>query len=486
MDVRGCVEILAVCLLCLRAFSVAAPSGGEDCHSASAISVPVDGTAGVYAFNNTGAGNSTADSICSVFTSDVWFVTQPVSGQVRVSTCRAWGGDTDVATVVAAYTGCGGQLLACQSWGCGGFQSSIEFTLSSPAPVYIRIAGHLERHSPLVEGAGLFTVIVNSCPTCLSIVDACGPVYDPVCNQTLNCAACLTTSVPSVTTGNYSTTGSGSVFGTWSSPGNGPTVFGHIALADNAHNLIYIQGGFGMTSTSNIAVFDATQETFRELNVTNQPPGRYNHAGVLASGKIIVFGGATYSSAINGAVSHNELDVFDVATASWQPAGTRFPDRYGHSMVLTLDGATAIVFGGIQTTGWASPGMQLDTLEFLDVAALTWTSSDAAGVTGYPPTPRYYHRAVLTEDNLMLVYGGIAFVSYGIDGSANSAVLSDLHVFNVSAKHWWPAGQPQVAGVPPSTFGHSGRVLAFALFCGHPELARSNCAWEAPQPRCAA
>jgi hypothetical protein len=142
------------CMLC-RTLTVAALAAvasaqpvNDDCANAIAVA-----NHSVTAWNPLGATQSVSLP-CDNFPPDavdVWYsYTTTGPETVTVTTC---GGPTEFVTL-GVFAGCGGPLVACDSWSCGGqSQSQVTFQAPGPQTYYICLVGYLG-----VEGPGYLAI----------------------------------------------------------------------------------------------------------------------------------------------------------------------------------------------------------------------------------------------------------------------------------------------------------------------------------------
>jgi hypothetical protein len=124
------------------AFTVLPKAANDECSGAITI------TAADTPFSTDTATDSDPplDAVCDEghglsFRKDIWFrYVAPCTGQVAVTTCGLAGFDTRLA----AYTGCGGTLIACNddSTGCTGLTSRMAFNASAGTAYLLRVGGH--------------------------------------------------------------------------------------------------------------------------------------------------------------------------------------------------------------------------------------------------------------------------------------------------------------------------------------------------------
>lgn len=161
-------------------FSVRPQLANDDCSGALPI------YAGNTAFSTEDATNSAPplDPLCEegyglAFVKDVWFrYTAIASGQVAVSTCTS----ADFDTRLAAYSACGGQLLACNddTTGCTGLTSRMTFTVTAGSTYLLRVGGHAGGGAGTISivsgGSGGGAPTNDTCATALPVPPTGGSV----------------------------------------------------------------------------------------------------------------------------------------------------------------------------------------------------------------------------------------------------------------------------------------------------------------------
>lgn len=135
----------------------------DECSGATAI---FDGLNGP--FDNFGATTSAPPSTCSSLNSDLWFVhTASCDGMLTVTTSSAGAGSLS-DTVMEAWDGCGGTVLACDDDGGPGLFSEVTIPVLAGTDYIFRVGDF-----GASVATGLFNVTVVNAPSVGSFNDEC-------------------------------------------------------------------------------------------------------------------------------------------------------------------------------------------------------------------------------------------------------------------------------------------------------------------------
>ncbi len=190
---------------------------------------------------------------------------------------------------------------------------------------------------------------------------------------------------------------------TWTSTSSGPSA----PVARGLHTAVYMRGLMvvwgGYTNTAYYlntgARYDPSTDSWTPTSVrSGVPSGRYSHTAVVASGRMIVWGG------VAGFLS-NSGGSYDPRTDRWTPTSTseNVPSaRLLHSSVST--GTDMIVWGGRD-----SQARVLNTGGRYDPVTDTWTPTSTGSNA---PAPRAFQTAVWTGSE-MIIWGGFPDTSTG-------------------------------------------------------------------------
>ncbi len=150
--------------------------------------------------------------------------------------------------------------------------------------------------------------------------------------------------------------------------------YGHHMAYDTENGMVVMYGGhWSIPGTSThgysdgIWTYDYPTDAWTKIDEATTPPGRYwyNLAYDGYSGKLVVFGGST-----TGYGTDDDTWVFDASTNSWEEieSDETPPGRANSAMVYDQAHRKVIMFGGLP--GWRAP--PLDDLWVLDTAERTW------------------------------------------------------------------------------------------------------------------
>eukprot|EP01116_Phalansterium_solitarium_P014128 TRINITY_DN31659_c0_g1_i1.p1 TRINITY_DN31659_c0_g1~~TRINITY_DN31659_c0_g1_i1.p1 ORF type:complete len:423 (+),score=123.37 TRINITY_DN31659_c0_g1_i1:112-1380(+) len=200
---------------------------------------------------------------------------------------------------------------------------------------------------------------------------------------------------------------------------------------------------------------------------TTPPRARWSHSMTRVGDNVFVFGGASHGASL----FYNDLHRLDLVTHAWSrlaPSGTP-PHPRGFATLLPFQRCQKLlVFGGQfnRTTpeaGWTATQWEFfNDCTVLDLVTMTWQPLVTSGDV---PPPRVGHRAVMLDDDVLLVFGG-TFVEYG-EQHPNGNVyryFNDLFTLDLRTARW---RKIDATGDVPSPrhstvmTAHGGRVLMF-------------------------
>ncbi|EFA81302.1 hypothetical protein PPL_05281 [Heterostelium album PN500] len=116
----------------------------------------------------------------------------------------------------------------------------------------------------------------------------------------------------------------------------------------------------------------------------------------------------------------------------------------GHSTVLNPVNNTLVIFGGANKTA------ANNNVALYDLINDGWISKNTS--KGAAPTPRYDHSTIVTQTNLMYVFGGR-------DTKGN--VFNDLYKYDMVKDSWSQVTIGAGKLVPAARYGHSGILYSF-------------------------
>ncbi|ETV70106.1 hypothetical protein, variant 3 [Aphanomyces astaci] len=217
----------------------------------------------------------------------------------------------------------------------------------------------------------------------------------------------------------------------------------HIMVLHDAN--IYIFGGYnGSSRFNNMYRYEIPAKSWRKVDaVGSLPSGRFGHTGAVheSSHRLIVFGGW------DGRDTLDDLHQYEFATNTWSPmvtSGRAPPHRYRHTAVI-FD-TSMFVFGGVDKAH-----SRFNDLQRLDMTTNTWTE---VHTTGFVPSSRTFHRAVVVLNRMYLLGG--------YDGTDR---LHDLYSIHVG-----PLSPPSLLALCASYARRNvDDILAYTSFKGVPQ-----------------
>eukprot|EP00933_Yihiella_yeosuensis_P068271 TRINITY_DN7371_c1_g3_i1.p1 TRINITY_DN7371_c1_g3~~TRINITY_DN7371_c1_g3_i1.p1 ORF type:complete len:453 (+),score=89.39 TRINITY_DN7371_c1_g3_i1:43-1359(+) len=198
---------------------------------------------------------------------------------------------------------------------------------------------------------------------------------------------------------------------TWAHPrcrGTAPEPrYGHSAALVGSR-VVYFGGRGKETHFRDLHALDTSLMTwFQGPSSGGAPSARYGHTATLHGTKLYVFGGSC------GGRYFGDLHCLDLASMAWTSPPTTGPKptaRCGHAALLI--GESLLVHGGfcMDTTDIAAKDNSGDLLKscyqfdvrVLDLGRMLWSRLRTHGT---PPTGRFGHSLVLTEDDAVM-FGG--------------------------------------------------------------------------------
>ncbi|KAF0686689.1 Aste57867_21531 [Aphanomyces stellatus] len=213
---------------------------------------------------------------------------------------------------------------------------------------------------------------------------------------------------------------------------------------------IYIFGGYnGSSRFNNMYRYELDAKRWRKIDgLGTVPSGRFGHTGAVhdPTHRLVVFGGW------DGRDTLDDLHQYDFTTNTWSPmptSGRSPPHRYRHTAVIFGD--SMFVFGGVDKAH-----SRFNDLQRLDLATNTWTE---VYTTGYIPSSRTFHRAVVVSSRMYLLGG--------YDGTDR---LHDLYSIHVG-----PLSPPSLLALCASyTRNHVDQIMMYTSFKGVPQMVMDD------------
>jgi len=209
----------------------------------------------------------------------------------------------------------------------------------------------------------------------------------------------------------------------------GVSVFGHVAIYDDANDRMILFGGKRNGVRSNQVWAYERGSTYgpgwRKLSPAGTQPPELQYASAIydsANDRMIVFGGQSNSG------NRNQTWALDLTRGAetWTEIATVSPPaaRYGAALVYDNTGANprAILHGGVGT-GYLGDAWELDLTSGLEA----WGGA-AMATLGTPPSARMGHAAAFDPiGNRMVIYGG----------SGATGTIGDVHELAFGGTPMW-------------------------------------------------
>jgi len=172
--------------------------------------------------------------------------------------------------------------------------------------------------------------------------------------------------------------------------------------------VVYFGGKGQATHLRDLHALDAESLTwYQGPSSGGAPSSRHGHSATLHGTRLCVFGGAC------GAKYFSDLHCLDLSSMAWscpQTTGPRPMARFGHAALLI--GESLLIHGGFcmntsdiaskDTSGDLLKNCYLNDIRVLDVNRMQWSRLRTHGA---PPSGRFGHALVLSEDDVVL-FGG--------------------------------------------------------------------------------
>ena len=152
--------------------------------------------------------------------------------------------------------------------------------------------------------------------------------------------------------------------------------------------------------------------TWSQANISLMNTARYQAtATLLPDGRVLVAGGATYTSST---IIFSSAELYDPKTNTWTTTGSMTTPRYLHTATLLPNGTVLVAGGNNGSAG-------LSTCEIYNPATGNWST------TGSMSTARQHHTANLLQNGGVLVAGGSV---------SGSTFLSTAEIYDPASGTW--------------------------------------------------
>ncbi|CAB5188792.1 uncharacterized protein OCT59_011521 [Rhizophagus irregularis] len=213
-------------------------------------------------------------------------------------------------------------------------------------------------------------------------------------------------------------------------------------------NSLFLYNGEQGTDTATVYTYTSLQQW--NISTTINPPQYNFHSQSqtvcdVRTGKMYRFSGLNPGLQINQI--NNYMDILNTSTLVWEHVNINAQEgRYDHTGTLLPNGYIVYIGGKLPNGGF----VKMSELLLYNTNNDTWISQKA---TGYSPTPRAYHSAVLTQDGRIIVYGGYT--------GSGSIVSDDLVILDTYDYTW---SNVNAIDPPPSRFYHTATLVGYYMF----------------------
>ncbi len=209
-------------------------------------------------------------------------------------------------------------------------------------------------------------------------------------------------------------------------------LYGHTATLLSDGRLLIIGGRDDTVPLSDIFIYDASANQFKEA-VSKLITPRFDHtATILSDGKVLITGGSDSAGPISS------LEIYDPASDAISALSNSLSTpRSGHTATLLSDGRVLI------TGGTDSSGISLDSAEVYDPKTQTFSL-----LSQKMTTPRSNHTSTLMPDGRVIIIGGTNI-------NNTTTLLNTAEVFTPSTETFTPlSGQ-----LKKGRFAHTATLL---------------------------
>ncbi|KAF0553686.1 galactose oxidase [Gigaspora margarita] len=176
-------------------------------------------------------------------------------------------------------------------------------------------------------------------------------------------------------------------------------------------------------------IFDTKAMRWLTRTLPNTPLSRVLYSAVLKDNLIFYIGGLGDTG--NTTFDMNKIPIFDIVNLKWLSMTTRgdpIGSRFGHSAVLTQDGLI-LIYGGSGISGSSNVQVQPDVAT-LDVSTTPYIWK--AIITDKAPRPLMYHSATLFGIYMIIAFGSVV----PQPASSKLALNNNLYIFNAQNYSW--------------------------------------------------
>ncbi|KAF0557942.1 galactose oxidase [Gigaspora margarita] len=178
-------------------------------------------------------------------------------------------------------------------------------------------------------------------------------------------------------------------------------------------------------------IFDTKTMKWLTLTLPNTLLGRALYSAVLKDNLIIYTGGVGYYNTFD----MNEIPVFDTVTLQWlfmEVLGDSIESRSGHSAVLTQDGLI-IIYGGVGPThAQVQPDIAILNVSFIPY---TWKA-----ITDKAPQSLMYHSSTLYGIYMIAAFGAKVGIGISVAVAVSIMIAVGFLIYNVD-----PGNRPLTA-----------------------------------------
>eukprot|EP00977_Amphora_coffeiformis_P001850 scaffold353_cov185-Amphora_coffeaeformis.AAC.78 len=229
--------------------------------------------------------------------------------------------------------------------------------------------------------------------------------------------------------------------------------WGHTVTAiNNGRFLVYGGQGYHPTTRlphtlNDLHVYDTNKKTWFKPFSGEGAPLQWHTATYLPDRQLLLaFGGESMHPKSGKVRTHSKVTVLDTELMVWYPptvSGEVPSGRSGHAAAMV--GQDLVVFGGVKGSKW------LNTVSILNTKNWVWRQ---VKIQGSAPKPRSYHSATKVGSNKIVIFGGN-------DAEQSFATVHVLEKVQSDDGEVWQWTHPMVTGYGPTPrTGHSAVLLS--------------------------
>ncbi|RIA81751.1 hypothetical protein C1645_836477 [Glomus cerebriforme] len=237
--------------------------------------------------------------------------------------------------------------------------------------------------------------------------------------------------------------------------GAATSVFG--ALKDSVFFFGGDMGKLNVPSTL-LYLFNATQLEWNAVtNSQGMIPDRRRYLCAIADNNDMIYLSGGEFIIQQSFKTSNEINIFDTHIDNWSVDEHGLFRRKGHTVTFLPNTNEIIYIGGYGDNDF----IDITNLDIYNTIGNTWRRI----ATKNPPEQRYLHTAVLTNDNRIVIFGGVGSIQteWPIQISTDTPVQNYYVVLNLNTSEWYNGAKiNEINGAPYR--GHTATLVDGYMF----------------------